>query len=159
MRKSDLEVLSEKFENIGLTTYQSSALATLLILKEAKAIEIANISGIPKARIYQILEELMKIGLIRKKPTRPAIYRSLKPEKVMKNLMKYKKKRLLEEMNLLKEESEEIFKILETYEHEKTTTTQPIFEILSGGEVSEAETRRIYRKARNNLKIISGVFE
>ncbi|RJS86288.1 hypothetical protein CW701_02655 [Candidatus Bathyarchaeota archaeon] len=48
--------------DMGLNDYQASALANLLYLGETKASILSRASGVPRVRIYGVLEELAKRG-------------------------------------------------------------------------------------------------
>lgn len=60
----DDETLRETLEDTGLTQYEAQAYMTLLELGSAAATEIADASGVPQARIYDILRNLEGKGYI-----------------------------------------------------------------------------------------------
>lgn len=57
------EVLFDKMQKLGLNLYESKAYATLLKVGTANAYKVSKESGIPRARIYDVLETLTKRGL------------------------------------------------------------------------------------------------
>ena len=57
------EVLFDKMQKLGLNLYESKAYATLLKAGTANAYKVSKESGIPRARIYDVLETLTKRGL------------------------------------------------------------------------------------------------
>jgi len=63
------------FENAGLSRYKSKALVAMIKCGEAKASEISDLSGIPSAKIYSVLDQLTDSGLVEKKPGRPIKYK------------------------------------------------------------------------------------
>ncbi len=70
----------ELLESIGISGYEAKAFLALAELKEATAMTIASRAGIPQPRIYEILESLLKKGLIEVKIGRPRTYRILPPD-------------------------------------------------------------------------------
>lgn len=57
------ESLFEKLQKFGLNLYEARAYASLLKIGTANAYKVSKESGIPRARIYDVLETLTKRGL------------------------------------------------------------------------------------------------
>lgn len=57
------ELLFDKMQKLGLNLYESKAYATLLKIGTSNAYKVSKESGIPRARIYDVLETLTKQGL------------------------------------------------------------------------------------------------
>lgn len=57
------DILFEKLQKLGLNLYEAKAYVGLLKIGTANAYKISKESGIPRARIYDILESLAKLGL------------------------------------------------------------------------------------------------
>ncbi len=57
------ESLFDKLQKFGLNLYEAKAYASLLKLGTANAYKVSKESGIPRARIYDVLETLTKRGL------------------------------------------------------------------------------------------------
>lgn len=53
----------EKLQKFGLNLYEAKAYASLLKIGTANAYKISKESGIPRARIYDVLESITKLGL------------------------------------------------------------------------------------------------
>lgn len=53
----------DKLQNLGLNQYEAKAYASLLKIGTANAYKISKESGIPRARIYDVMETLTKRGL------------------------------------------------------------------------------------------------
>ncbi|MFW5950269.1 MAG: TrmB family transcriptional regulator, partial [archaeon] len=56
--------LIETLEKVGLSPYQSKAYVTVLKLGSATATTIAEKSGVPESRIYDVLRDLEDEGFI-----------------------------------------------------------------------------------------------
>jgi sugar-specific transcriptional regulator TrmB len=152
-------MIEKLFLKYGMTEYQIRALLTLIRHGEAKASDISELSGIPKAKVYSVLDQLVNFGLIEKIPERPVRYRSKPPEELVGRL-KY---------NLMAEYSNRL-KAIEEVEEELVTNLKHLYapvginyrdliRILSVGEASERETKLFYQEAREEIDIISKSFE
>ena len=67
----------ERLLSLGLTKYQARAYIALLDLGETKASRIAHLSGVPRGRIYEVLEGLQAAGLVEFLPSVPRGYRAI----------------------------------------------------------------------------------
>ena len=56
--------IHELLKQLGLTEYESKTLNTLFQLKEEKAPEISRDAQVPKTRVYDVLDGLVKKGLV-----------------------------------------------------------------------------------------------
>ncbi len=89
----------------GLNHYESKAYSSLLKLNSGTASIISKNSGIPRARVYDVLMGLEKKGFVVVSPSRPLSFRALEPEQALNNLKQSKKKefeRSLEELERIK---------------------------------------------------------
>jgi HTH-type transcriptional regulator, sugar sensing transcriptional regulator len=94
-------------EKLGLTEYEAKTLGTLFKLNEAEAPTISRTAQVPKTRVYDVLEKLVKKELLIEIKGRPKIYRAIEPEKAINILINNKKtllNNLEEEANKLKDE-------------------------------------------------------
>lgn len=57
------DAMLEKLQKFGLNLYEAKAYASLLKIGTANAYKISKESGIPRARIYDVLESITKLGL------------------------------------------------------------------------------------------------
>lgn len=98
----------------GLNVYESKVWLALLSKNGASVGEIAEISGVPRSRVYDVLKSLEKQGFVIAKLGKPIKYIAVKPavvvEKLKTNVMKEAKERI-EELNNVQNLSE--FKELE----------------------------------------------
>ena len=90
LQKETLQELRERFK---LNIYEIKIWASLLSRGVAAASELAEISGVPRSRCYDVLESLEKKGFIIMKIGKPIKYIAVQPEAVVDRV----KKRLEEE--------------------------------------------------------------
>ena len=57
------DTMLEKLQKFGLNLYEAKAYTSLLKIGTANAYKISKESGIPRARIYDVLESITKLGL------------------------------------------------------------------------------------------------
>ena len=117
--------LINKIKNhFNLNIYETKVWLALLGKGIASAGEIAEISGVPRSRTYDVLESLEKRGFAMQKIGKPVKYFAVKPTSVIEKL----KKNTLEDMN---EKVQMLSTIKETPEYQElellhTTTTELI---------------------------------
>ena len=84
-KREDLGEIRRKIVNklmeLGLSPNESKAYEALIELEVATPLEIASFTGIPVSRIYYVLTELEKKGLVETQDGRPRLYRALNPKK------------------------------------------------------------------------------
>ena len=83
--------LNELLESMGLTEYESKTLSTLFRLEESEAPEISRLSQVPKTRVYDVLDKLVRKSLVIEISGRPKKYRVLEAKKVFDTLLAEKK--------------------------------------------------------------------
>lgn len=81
--------LIELLKSANLTTYEINAFITLLKSNSMTARKISNKSKVPQGRIYEILDELKKKGMIEILESRPKKFRSLSLNKALNNLLNH----------------------------------------------------------------------
>ena len=146
---------------MGLNEYQALALAHLLFMGEVKALELSKASGVPSARIYGILDELMRMGLILVKPGRPSIYVSLPPEEVAEKLISIQLMEFEQKMKLLRKHADAFVDVAKQIylKGRRGMSTVPLLRIVSVGEASLAETRKLYDMAKDEILVMSKAME
>lgn len=75
---SDREL--EPLLNLGLTGYEAAGYLALTRRGRATAAEVARLSGLPRQRVYDVLDGLVARGLATLEPGRPARYTAAAPE-------------------------------------------------------------------------------
>ncbi len=76
------------FELLGLNKYQSKVLEVLIKFGELTAYEIAKYSGVPTNKVYQALNELMKMGFVVEIPSEVKRYRVVSIERIKEEIEK-----------------------------------------------------------------------
>lgn len=65
---------------LGLTGYEASAYVALTRRERATGAEVARLAGLPRQRIYDVLDGLVARGIATVEPGRPARYAALAPD-------------------------------------------------------------------------------
>ncbi len=152
----DVENLLEK---LGLSKYQTKVLISIMKCGEAKASEISELSGVPRAKIYEVLDQLVDMGLVDKVPSRPVRFRARKPEEVLGRL----KQNIISEyetrIKFLKQAERDLLSVLSSIYSTNPLKPKELIRIVSVGDASEKETRFMYSQAKKEIDIISRSFE
>jgi len=109
------ELINKVKNHFNLNIYETKVWLALLTKGIASAGEIADISGVPRSRTYDVLESLEKQGFAMQKIGKPVKYFAVKPTSVVEKL----KKRVTEEMN---ERIESLTNIKDTQEYKELET-------------------------------------
>jgi len=146
---------------MGLNEYQASALAHLMFLGETKATTLSKASGVPNARIYGVLDELSQKGLIIIRPGRPALYAPLTPQEIADALETATREDIRRELTIIQSYRGEFEKVSEKVFMKAGTSEQrtSLIRIISVGEVSLEETKKLYRQAKDRLLISTRAME
>ena len=147
--------------NMGLNEYQASALAHLLFLGEIKATILSKASGVPNARIYGVLDELSQKGLIIVRPGRPALYAPLTPQEVADALITASREEIRKELSVIESYRGEFENVSEKVFLKSGTSEQrtSLIRIVSVGDVSLEETKKLYKNAKDTLLISTRAME
>lgn len=147
--------------NMGLNEYQASALSHLMYLGETKATTLSKASGVPNARIYGVLDELSQKGLIIMRPGRPVLYAPLSPEEIADALASASREEIRRRLSVVEsyrrdfEDSAEGMYLKAGASEQRTS----LIRVVSVGDVSLEETRKLYRAARGELLISTRAME
>ncbi len=91
----------DKLKEFGLNSYESKLWTALLSRGVSTAGELADISGVPRSRSYDVLESLEKKGFIVLKSGKPIKYVAVPPSEVLDRVRVKLKEQTEEQMNLL----------------------------------------------------------
>jgi len=146
---------------MGLNEYQAAALAHLIFLGETKATTLSKTSKVPSARIYGVLDQLAKMGLVTIRPGRPVLYTPRPLDDIASSLVTFSMSELKEKLRILEhyaknfvETSKKIY-----LKGKKGVPKVPLLRIVSVGEVSLDETKKLYDAAEKEIQILSRAME
>lgn len=149
-------------DRMGLTEYEKRALTELFSLGRTTAPTLAESTGIPKARVYGVLDALSDRGFVKVVPERPKRYQPRSPETILERAVENRRQDY-EGFRTGLDERREAFlgEFRPRYERasEDITPTEELFSVVDVGEPSEAETRRLYHEAHGRIRVITKSFE
>jgi len=152
---------SDVFDRVGLTEYETTAIERLLALGRTTAPNLAEATGIPKARIYSVLDSLADRGFVKVIPGRPKEYQPNAPDEILDRAIE-NSRQSYESFATDIEANRDAF--LAEYgpqferASEDISPTAELFHVVDVGEPSERETRRLYGDAEETLGIITNSF-
>jgi sugar-specific transcriptional regulator TrmB len=77
----------ECLKSLGLTKYEALVYIALLKLVSATATEIHEISGVPRASVYPVIDQLLNKGLVSVSQSAPKRFAAISPEDAITRLM------------------------------------------------------------------------
>ena len=106
-----MEDLLQKIQSTGLTQYEAKVYLTLVSRGPSNAYQVSKASGVPRARVYEVLDGLVQHGLVMKEDVGGGAHYSSLPVEVFLESMKTKWEatysRLETELKLLEKQSPE----------------------------------------------------
>ena len=152
---------TDLFDRLDLSEYETTALSNLLTLGRTTAPNLAEATGIPKARIYGVLDGLADRGFIKEIPGRPKKYQPKSPEEILDRATE-NRRQSFEQFHRDLEDHRAAFlaEFQPRYEQasEAITPTEELFHVVDVGEASETETRRLYHEAQERIHVITNSF-
>ncbi|WP_299263756.1 TrmB family transcriptional regulator [Halorientalis sp.] len=149
-------------DRLGLTEYEATALRELLTLGRTTAPNLAQATGIPKARIYGVLDSLSDRGFIKIIPGRPKEYQPKSPEQILDRAEENRRQEFEGFVQALENvRAEFLAEFQPRFERasEDITPTEELFHVVDVGQPSERETRQLYHEATAQVRIITKSFE
>ena len=150
------------FETLELTEYEATALAELLRVGRTTAPNLAEATGIPKARIYGVLDGLADDGYVKVIPGRPKEYQPHDPETVLERAKENKRQEYESFEREVDAEREAFLSQFEPAFESATgdvTPAEELFYVVDVGDPSESETRRLYHEADREAYVLTKSFE
>lgn len=147
---------------LDLTEYEEIALGELLGLGRTTAPTLADVSGIPKARIYGVLDSLAEDGYIKVIPGRPKQFQSKPPADVLERAIENERQSYRQYEREIDDIREDFLAEFEPrYEQATTevTPTEELFYVVDVGQPSERETRILYSEATDRIDVVTKSFE
>ncbi|MFB6227704.1 MAG: TrmB family transcriptional regulator [Halobacteriales archaeon] len=156
--RSDKSLLEE----LDLTEYETTALAELLRIGRTTAPNLAEATGIPKARIYGVLDSLAEDGYIKIVPGHPKEYQAKHPEAVVDRAVENRRQAYEQyrtDVEAAREEFLAEFAPIYESASDDITPTAELFHVVDVGDPSERETRSMYRDATDRVHVLTKSFE
>ncbi|MHB9286535.1 TrmB family transcriptional regulator [Halobacteriales archaeon Cl-PHB] len=152
---------TELLDRLGLTEYEQTALTELLTLGKTTAPNLAEATGIPKARIYGVLDSLADQGFVKVVPGRPKEYQGRSPEDILDRATENRRQayeRFAADVEAMRDDFLAEFGPRYEQASEDITPTEELFHVVDVGEPSETETRRLYHEAAERVNVITKSF-
>lgn len=149
------------FETLSLTEYEATALEELLRLGRTTAPNLAEATGIPKARIYGVLDSLAEDGYIKVVPSRPKEYHAKPPEEILDRAVENRRQafeQYSQNIEAIRETFLSEFRPVYETASDDITPAEELFHVVDVGEPSEQETRRLYHEAESVICVITNSF-
>jgi sugar-specific transcriptional regulator TrmB len=149
-------------ERLELTEYEQGALAELLGLGRTSAPDLAEATGIPKARIYDVLDSLAERGFVEVIPGRPKQYQPKPPAEILDRATENRRQEFeafRQEIKGMREAFLAEFRPRYEAASADIRPAEELFHVVDVGEPSETETRRLYREADREVHVITKSFE
>jgi sugar-specific transcriptional regulator TrmB len=150
------------FETLGLTEYEATALEELLTLGRTTAPNLAEATGIPKARIYGVLDALSDRGYVKVVPGRPKEYQAKPPDAILDHAVENHRQDFELFADRVADMREDFLAEFEPRFEAASEDIRPaeeLFHVVDVGEPSERETRRLYREADERVRVVTKSFE
>ncbi|WP_135820709.1 TrmB family transcriptional regulator [Halostella litorea] len=152
---------TDLLERLDLKEYEATALSHLLAAGRSTAPDIAEATGIPKARIYGVLDTLADLGYIKVYPGRPKEYEPKSPATILDRVKENRRQeyeRRRREVEDLREEFLAEFRPRYERADDDVSPTAELFYVVDVGDPSESETRKLYADADERVNVITNSF-
>jgi len=152
---------SALFDRLDLSEYERTALAELLTLGRTTAPNLSEAAGIPKARVYGVLDSLADRGFVEVIPGRPKEYKPKPPAEILDRAAENRRQefeRFRRDIDELRKDFLAEFQPRYERAHKEVTPTEELFHVVDVGDPSETETRRLYHDASDRVAVITNSF-
>lgn len=149
------------FSVLDLADYEETALKKLLRLGRTTAPDLAEATGIPKARIYGVLETLSEAGYVKIIPGRPKQYQPHDPEDIVERAIMNRQdsyERFKHEATRVADDFVDSYTPVQDREIDELSPTEDLFHVVDVGEPSEQETCRLFREADEEIFVLTKSF-
>ena len=139
--------LIKSLNELGLSNYEASVYAALVLYDNAEAKELVDFLKISKPSVYEALDHLSEMGLAVKRVTKPARYSALSPEMTIDLLMGRHRK-----------SADQALQILRVLEKEKVhTDKEDALWTIYGDANIEYKIRELFSRAKREINCMIGV--
>lgn len=87
----ELELHTRRLQDIGLNAYESRAYLVLIGHQSFKALEVAGRAGIPRQKIYEVLDSLVEKGFVRVVQGKAKLFSAVEPQLALDGYLRRKK--------------------------------------------------------------------
>lgn len=108
------EKIISLLRSIGLNQYEAQAYASLLLYGSATAGELSSRAGVPRPRVYDIINRLEKKGFVFVEPGRPVKYRAVPPREAIEAYLRMKQEEFNKEYERIRAVAEQLERARET---------------------------------------------
>jgi sugar-specific transcriptional regulator TrmB len=138
--------LIKSLNDLGLSNYEGSVYAALILYENVEAKEIIEFLSISKPTVYEALDHLTEMGLAVKRASKPARYSAISPEMAIELLMDRHRKAAHEALAFLK-----------TLEKTKVPTEkEDALWTIYGDANIEYKIRDLFGKAKKSIECMVG---
>jgi sugar-specific transcriptional regulator TrmB len=130
----------EALVKLGFKEYQAKVYCALVALGQASASEVYKGSGVPRPRVYDTLDELVKIGVVNFRQGRPVVYKAVEPTKVVE----WSRKTYLAA-------GDEAISQLEKLSVQQTPTGNELVWVLRGEENIQSKMKQMINESRKEI--------
>lgn len=152
---------ADLFESLDLREYETQALRELLTLGRSTAPNLAEATGIPRARIYEVLDTLADSGFVEVIPGRPKEYQAKHPSEILDRAIENERQdyeTYREDVESVRTEFVSTFGPVFERASEDVTPTEDLFHVVDVGDPSETETRQLYHEAEQAVSVLTKSF-
>ena len=149
------------FSLLDLTEYEAEALEELLLLGRTTAPDLAEATGIPKARIYGVLDALSEAGYVKVTPGRPKQYQPYEPADLVDRAITNRQdayEQFKHDVDRVAESFVDSYAPVQNRSIDELSPTEDLFHVVDVGEPSERETRRLLREADRKVCMLTKSF-
>jgi len=151
----------EFFSLLDLTEYEEDALEELLLLGRTTAPDLAEATGIPKARIYGVLDSLSEAGFVKVTPGRPKQYQPHEPSEIVDRAITNRQdayEQFKHNAGRVAESFIDSYTPIQDRSMDELSPTEDLFHVVDVGEPSERETRRLLQEADEKVCMLTKSF-
>ncbi len=143
------EDLVSLLRTIGLNQYEARTYASLLLFGDLTAGELSNRAGLPRPRVYDIVNGLVKKGFVLVQPGRPVKYRAVPPEEAINNYIRMKRENFEKEVEKIKKVGEE----LKVHAQSHKPKEEGGFWLLGTDNILRSRLQNILRSSTNEIVV------
>jgi len=159
---TDASEPEELLSRLELTEYEETALEYLFRLGRTTAPDLSEATGIPKARIYGVLDSLSESGYVKVIPGRPKEYETKPPGAILDRAVENRRQAyesFEHELDSIREAFVGTFEPMYAEASDDLSPTEELFHVVDVGDPSERETRALYGDAEERVHVVTKSFE